>query len=97
MKETSSIISRITFWSFLVLLIGVGVLTIPSKWAQKRGLECQRDEQLAKINEAKRQIAQYKDWQHRFKTDAEFVEHAARETRLVQAGELVFVFDREKQ
>lgn len=97
MKNTASIVSRIAFWSLLAILGGAAALTIPSKWAQKRGLECQRDEQLAKINDIKRQIAQYKDWQHRFKVDAEFVEHVARETRLVQSGELVFVFDSNKR
>lgn len=85
------------FGVVLAVLTIAALVTLPSKWRQKCGMERQRDEQRIKISELKRQIAQYKEKQHRFKTDPAFVEHVARETRRVQPGELVFVFDSAKQ
>ena len=46
-----------------------------------------------RIDLKKKEIAEVKDRQLRFRTDREFVEVLARENRRAFPGELVFVFD----
>ena len=60
-----------------------------------RGRNLSREEQriLQEIEEKKAEIARYKEYQYRFRTDAEFVESIARQNRRVYPGELVFIFE----
>lgn len=88
-----TIITRTTLIVALVLVVAAGVITLPPKLAQMRGLERQRDELLRRIAHKKYEIKTLKDKQQRFKADPEFVEHIARQNRRVRPGELVFVFD----
>ena len=93
MNVLLTIITRTTLIVALVLVITAGVVTIPPKMAQMRGLEGQRNELLRRIDHKNYEIKVLKDKQQRFKADPEFVEHIARQNRRVRSGELVFVFD----
>ena len=81
----------------IVLVVLVG--GIASAWpAYLRGKSLRvRDAQLAaEIEAKKREIARLKENQQRFRSDAEFVEMIARQSRRVFPGELVFIFEGEK-
>jgi cell division protein FtsB len=60
---------------------------------QRRQQLQRQDEELAQRIESKRkEIASLVECQRRFRTDPDFVEHIARQSRRVFPGELVFVF-----
>jgi cell division protein FtsB len=85
----------VKWFSFaLVAAVFVGGLLVA--WpSYRRGQALRRqDAELSERIEAKRaEIAQLVENQRRFKTDADFVEHIARQHRRVFPGELVFIFN----
>ncbi len=91
-----TIITRTTLLVAFVLVVTAGLVTIPPKMTQMRGMERQRNELLRRIDHKNNEIKVLKEKQQRFKADPEFVEHIARQNKRVRAGELVFVFDAEK-
>ena len=81
----------------LVAAVFVGGLLVA--WpTYRRGQDLRRaDADLSRRIEAKRaEIAKLIDNQRRFKTDADFVEHIARQSHRVFPGELVFIFNEGK-
>jgi len=91
-----TIITRTTLIIALVLVVTAGLVTIPPKVAQLRGMERQRNDLLRRIDHKNVEIKVLKEKQQRFKSDPEFVEHIARQNKRVRPGELVFVFDGDK-
>ncbi|HNX33009.1 MAG TPA: septum formation initiator family protein [Kiritimatiellia bacterium] len=95
MNVLLTIITRTTLIIAFLLVLTAGVVTIPPKLSQMRGLERERNDLLRRIDHKKNEIKVLKEKQQRFKTDPEFVEHIARQNKRVCPGELVFVFDSE--
>ena len=77
---------------FAAIVVTGLVITLP-RYRQAKGLEVARVELQHRIDLKKKEIAEVKDRQLRFRTDREFVEVLARENRRAFPGELVFVFD----
>lgn len=79
--------------TFFVLCVGVflALVTYPK---YQRGCELKKrtSELQEVIEKKKRDIAELKDFQQRFRADPEFVEKIARQNHRVYPGELVFVF-----
>lgn len=96
MNVLLTIITRTTLIIAFVLVVTAGLVTIPPKVAQLRGMERQRNELLRRIDHKNVEIKVLKEKQQRFKSDPEFVEHIARQNKRIRAGELVFVFDADK-
>ncbi len=96
MNVLLTIITRTTLIIALVLVVTAGLVTIPPKVAQLRGMERQRNDLLRRIDHKNVEIKVLKEKQQRFKSDPEFVEHIARQNKRVRPGELVFVFDGDK-
>lgn len=88
-----TIITRTTVVTALVFVAAASLFILPPKVAQMRRLESQRTELLRKIDHKNSEIKLLKEKQQRFKTEPEFVEHIARQSKRVRPGELVFVFD----
>jgi len=88
-----TIVTRTTLIIASLLVLTAGVMTIPPKMSQLRGLERERNELLRRINHKNNEIKVLKEKQQRFKAEPEFVEHIARQNKRVRPGELVFVFD----
>ena len=88
-----TIVTRTTLIIAFLLVLTAGVMTIPPKVSQLRGLERERNELLRRINHKNNEIKILKEKQQRFKAEPEFVEHIARQNKRVRPGELVFVFD----
>ena len=80
----------------LVILIG-GLFTAWPAYLRGRTLRRQDAELLRQIEAKKREIAVLRENQQRFRTDSDFVETIARQNRRVFPGELVFVFERDKE
>ena len=78
--------------AFAAIVVTGLVITLP-KYRQAEGLEVTSAELQHRIDLKKKEIAEVKDCQVRFRTDREFVESLARENRRAFPGELVFIFD----
>lgn len=75
------------------VIVATGLMITLPKYRQAKGLEKACAELQHRIELKKREIAEVKDKQLRFRTDREFVEGLARENRRAFPGELVFTFD----
>jgi cell division protein FtsB len=83
-------------WFALMLVAAVFVGGLLIAWPTfRRGQSLKRqDAELAqRIEEKRGEIAKLVENQTRFKTDPDFVEHIARQSRRVFPGELVFIFE----
>ena len=81
-----------TFSLAIAILVGGTVMLWPN-YMRSRSLR-ERDDRLdEEIEQKRREIAQLRENQRRFKTDKEFVEMIARQNRRVFPGELVFIFE----
>ena len=91
-----SLKDTIAKWFTLVLVAGIVVVGLFLVWpVYLRGESLKRinADLDRKIAHKRQEIAKLKDNQQRFRTDADFVEHIARQNRRVFPGELVFVFE----
>ena len=93
MNVLLTIITRTTLVTALVCLVTAGLFILPPKIAQMRRLENQRNELLRKIDHKNTEIKLLKEKQQRFKSEPDFVEYVARQSKRVRPNELVFVFD----
>lgn len=79
--------------TLLGVIFVVGALSVWPTYLRGRSLKRQDAELTRRIEEKKREIATLIEYQRRFRTDADFVEHIARRNNRVFPGELVFVFE----
>ena len=77
----------------IIAIVAGGAYVCMNPVRQKEALLAKHAENLARIENTERAIAEYRLKQQRFRTDAKFVEQLARERHRVFPGELVFVFD----
>jgi len=82
----------VTLAIILVVMV-IGGMTAYPTWQRGKSLQKEEAELRARIAEKNREIARLKDYQNRFRADAEFVESIARQNHRVYPGELVFVFE----
>lgn len=73
------------------VFVFLGLVTFP-KYQRSCELKKRAAELEEVIEKKKREIAELKDFQQRFRTDPDFVEKIARQNHRVYPGELVFVF-----
>ena len=91
---------KIIRWTAGILLIAIvigGMLFVWPTYLRRKALLKQDAELTRRIEEKRREIAELDEYQRRFKTDPDFVEHIARQNRRVFPGELVFVFEEEEK
>ncbi|MBO6167460.1 MAG: hypothetical protein J6P13_03820 [Kiritimatiellae bacterium] len=83
------------FSTILIVLVVVagGLLSAWPTFMRGRALRFQDARLAEQIEEKKREIAKLRDFQQRFRADAEFVEAIARQNSRVFPGELVFLFE----
>ena len=79
----------------LVLIVVVGTLMMYPDYRRSESLKKQNEELREQIESHKREIGRLVENQHRFRTDADFVEQIARQNHRVYPGELVFIFEKE--
>ena len=84
----------LTFAVVLLILAGGAVMIYPN-YRRSEALKRQNADLQALIDEKKLEIERLRDFQRRFRTDADFVEAIARQNHRVFPGELVFIFERE--
>lgn len=87
-------------WMTVVVLMVVifgGLLAMYPDLRRSQMLKRQNAELQDRIEAKKREIARLVDNQRRFRTDADFVESIARQNHRVFPGEIVFLFDNEKE
>lgn len=90
------IITQTTLVTALICVVAGGLFLVPPKVSQMRKLESQRNEMMRKIEHKTHEIEQFKNKQHRFASDPEFVEYVARQNKRVRPNELVFIFDNDE-
>ena len=83
----------LTYMLLLLIVVGGTIMMYPN-YKRSEALKRQNAELQERINEKKREIEQLRDYQRRFRTDADFVETIARQNHRVFPGELVFIFDK---
>ena len=88
------LIRYVTYATIFAIFVGGVICTYPT-YLQIESLKVENNNLSARIEEKQREIAELKDYQRRFNTDPDFVEHIARQNRQVYPGELVFVFEKE--
>ena len=77
----------------VVLVVLVGMVLVYPNWRSSQRLVRQQAENQERIELKKREIAQLKEYQRRFRTDPDFIEKIARQNRRVYPGELIFLFE----
>jgi len=86
-------------WFTMVLVVAIfvgGLLFAWPTYLRSKSLQKQDAELARRIEEKRAEIAKLVECQKRFHNDRDFVESIARQNRRVFPGELVFVFDDEK-
>ena len=79
----------------LTLIVVVGVAMMYPDYRRSQSLKRQNAELQRQIENRNREIGKLIENQHRFRTDADFVEKIARQNHRVFPGELVFIFDKD--
>ena len=79
----------------LTLIVVVGVAMMYPDYRRSQSLKRQNAELQKQIENRNREIGKLIENQHRFRTDADFVEKIARQNHRVFPGELVFIFDKD--
>lgn len=79
----------------LLLIIVCGLMMMYPDYRLAQSLKRQNAELQDAIDRKKKEIANLRENQHRFRSDADFVEMIARQNRRVFPGELVFTFEKE--
>lgn len=91
----SSLKEQWLFYLTILFIAGIfvflGLVTFP-KYQRGTELKKRAAELDEVIEKKKREIAELKDFQQRFRSDPDFVEKIARQNHRVYPGELVFVF-----
>ena len=87
-------VARYLTYALLLLIIVGGIIMMYPNYRRSEALKRQNAELQQRIDAKKREIEQLRDYQRRFRTDADFVEAIARQNHRVFPGELVFVFDK---
>ena len=87
-------VARYLTYALLLLIIVGGIIMMYPNYRRSEALKRQNAELQQRIDAKKREIEQLRDYQRRFRADADFVEAIARQNHRVFPGELVFVFDK---
>lgn len=91
----STLKERGLFYLTVIFIVGIfvflGLVTYP-KYQRGNELKSRAAELEEVIEKKKREIAELKEFQQRFRADSDFVEKIARQNHRVYPGELVFVF-----
>lgn len=77
----------------ILAIIVVGLVMVWPAYLRGEALKRQKSELEGRIDRRQQDVAKVIEFQHRFRSDADFVEHIARQNRRVFPGELVFIFE----
>ena len=84
----------LTYGLLAIIIVGGGLFMVPN-FRDSEELKRTNAELQSRIDRTKREIAQLRENQRRFRTDADFVEMIARQNHRVFPGELVFLFNKD--
>jgi len=93
LKTFLSIMSQVTVAVIILLSVGVGYFVFLPKYTQWHALEKRRDVLSREIALKEAEIRSLKSRQQRFKTDPDFVEVVARQSKRIRPNEILFVFE----
>ena len=88
------VLKTLTGCILLLIVIGGLVMMYPN-YRRPESLKRQNTELQQTIDRKKKEIAELRENQRRFRTDPDFVELIARQNRRVFPGEVVFTFEKE--